>query len=184
MKSHEKHCDFFLSLRFFKLFHGGHLQLRAAGKESCRCSGPTWCATAPPWPSACTCPWRRRLPRPSCCRRTPPTSPRCPCRVRTRREEALIFHFSSHLKCDTYNKRSQQHGPLRGEDPVDDRVPPVLPLQDEDVVHHVEDEVELRHGAHQLGFQERRPLLLQCALTTQVALCGQEVGHCFQEKGM
>lgn len=38
---------------------------------------------------------------------------------------------------------------------------------------HIEDKVELRHGADQLGFQEGRPLLLQGALPPEVTLTGR-----------
>lgn len=64
----------------------------------------------------------------------------------------------------------QNDGPLRGKDAIDDRVPPVGPLQNEYVMHHVEDEVELGHRADQLGFQEGRPLLLQSALASEIPL--------------
>lgn len=37
-------------------------------------------------------------------------------------------------------------------------------------MHDVEDKVELRHGADQLSFQERRPFLLQGALSPEVTL--------------
>lgn len=81
------------SLWFFKHCCSKNLQLRGAGRELRRCSAPTWCVTAPQWLSACTFPWRRRLPQPLCCRRTPPTGPRCPYRVTTQGKEVCIFHF-------------------------------------------------------------------------------------------
>ena len=37
-------------------------------------------------------------------------------------------------------------------------------------MHYVEDEVELRHGANQFGFQKGRPFLLQSALPAEVTL--------------
>jgi len=37
-------------------------------------------------------------------------------------------------------------------------------------MYYVENKVELGHGAHQLGFEEGRPLLLQGALAPEVAL--------------
>jgi len=37
-------------------------------------------------------------------------------------------------------------------------------------VHHIENEVELRHGAHQLSFQKGCPFLLQSALASEVTL--------------
>lgn len=45
-------------------------------------------------------------------------------------------------------------------------------------MHHVENKVELRHGAHQLGFQEGRPLLLQGALPPEVTLREGEFNQC------
>lgn len=172
-KKSEKLLYIFFSLRLFKLDCSSRLQLRAAGKELHHCSGPIWCVTAPQWPSACTCPWRRLLPQPLGCRHILPTSPRCPCRVTINRKADLIFHLPSDLMCDTDKKKKEkQHRPLRGKDPVDDCVPPICTLQDEDVVHHVKDKVELWHGANQLGFQKGRPLLLQRALTAQVTLRG------------
>lgn len=37
-------------------------------------------------------------------------------------------------------------------------------------MYYIENKVELRHGAHQLGFQEGRPFLLQSALPPEVTL--------------
>lgn len=65
---------------------------------------------------------------------------------------------------------SSNHWPLGGEDAIDDGVPPLFPLQDEDIMHYIENKVELRHGANQLRFQEGRPFLLQRALAPEVTL--------------
>lgn len=35
---------------------------------------------------------------------------------------------------------------------------------------HIENKVELRHGAHQLGFQKGGPFLLQSTLSSKVTL--------------
>lgn len=63
-----------------------------------------------------------------------------------------------------------ERSPLGGEDAVDDRFSPVRRFNHEHVADDVEDEIELGHGAHQLGLQEGRPLLLQSSLTTQIPL--------------
>lgn len=75
--------------------------------------------------------------------------------------------------CNGYTEgetHSHTHSPLGREDAVDDRFSPVSGFNYEHVMDDVEDEIELRHGAHQLGLQEGRPLLLQSPLTSQVAL--------------
>lgn len=60
--------------------------------------------------------------------------------------------------------------PLGGKDAIDDRFSPVRCFNYEHVMDDVEDEIELGHGAHQLGLQEGCPLLLQSPLTSQIPL--------------
>lgn len=53
-------------------------------------------------------------------------------------------------------------------------------------MHHVEDKVELRHGADQLSFEVGRPLPLHHALSSQVTLWGQQcrtLGHVVMIRG-
>lgn len=55
-----------------------YLLLQDVEMEWCHCTAPTWCGTAPLWPSACTFPWRTHLPLMSGCRHKQLTIPHCP----------------------------------------------------------------------------------------------------------
>lgn len=58
------------------------------------------------------------------------------------------------------------HLPLRGKDAIDDGFSPVRGFNDEHIVDDVKDEIQLGHGANQLGFQKGCPFLLQSPLTS------------------
>lgn len=64
--------------------------------------------------------------------------------------------------------------PLRREDPVEERLPPVLlpGCEHKDILQHVEGEAILGVRAEQLCLQECRPPPLQDPLPTLVPLCG------------
>lgn len=82
-----------------------------------------------------------------------------------KKRSGLVFQSRIHT-----HSHACERSPLGGEDAVDDRFSPVRRFNHEHVADDVEDEIELGHGAHQLGLQEGRPLLLQSSLTTQIPL--------------
>lgn len=49
-------------------------------------------------------------------------------------------------------------------------------------MYNIEDKVELRHGADQLGFQEGGPLLLQSTLPSEVTLMERGIISMYVEK--